>query len=373
MNGRGEFSMTMKNIASKKSAGPKRRSARLSGSSPHRRIVLAGCGAASAGWFKAVQGRGDAAIVGLVDLNLEAARRRAEEFCLADAVIGRSLEEVIGRSRADVVFDCTVPAAHAGIVLGALKNGCHVLGEKPLATTLRDARRMVAAAKTARRTYAVIQNYRYHAGIRRLKAFLDGGAIGQVNTINADYLIGAHFGGFREVMEHVLLLDMAIHTFDAARFLGGADPEAVYCHDWNPDGSWFRDGASASAIFEMAGGTVFNYRGSWCAEGLNTARNATWRVIGSKGSVTWDGADGFRAEAVKKTGGFFSEMKTLAVPDQKFPDKSDGHNSIIAEFLECLRTGSPPETTASDNIKSLSMVLGAVQSAAKRRRVRITI
>lgn len=342
-----------------------------SGSKP-RRIVLAGCGVASAGWLKAVQGRKDAEVVGLVDLNMDSAQKRAGEFGLAEAVVGQDLAEVIAESKADVVFDCTVPSAHVKVVLTALKSGCHVLGEKPLATTLRDARRMVAAARQGRRTYAVIQNYRYNEPIRRLKAFLDSGAIGEVHTVYVDYFIGAHFGGFREEMEHVLLLDMTIHTFDAARFLCGADPEAVYCHDWNPHGSWYRAEASATAIFEMAGGVVVNYRGSWCAEGLNTGRNGVWRIIGSRGSVTWDGAEGFRAEVVKKTGGFFSEMKSLAVPARKFPTQSDGHPSLIAEFLDSLRTGRPPETAAQDNIKSLAMVLGAVESATKKRRVAIT-
>ncbi len=334
-----------------------------------RRIVLAGCGVASGGWFEAVRNRPDARIAGIVDLNIDAAKRRAEEFGLAEAVVGSNLDDVIHQSRADVVFDCTVPAAHAGVVLSAVKNGCHVLGEKPLATNLKDAKRMIAAAKAARRTYAVIQNYRYHAGIRRLKAFLDSGRIGDVHTIHADYYLGAHFKGFRELMEHVLLLDMSIHTFDAARFLGGVDPAAVYCHDWNPRGSWFRDGASAAAIFEMSGGIVFNYRGSWCTEGLNTGRNGTWRVIGTRGSVTWDGEAGFDAEAVNKTGGFFSQMKKIAVPAGKFHGKNDAHASIIAEFLDCLRTGRRPETHAADNIKSLAMVLAAVKSAETSRRV----
>ena len=65
---------------------------------------------------------------------------------------------------------------------------------------------------------------------------------------------------------------MAIHTFDMARFISGADPVAVYCKEWNPSGSWYDHDASAIAIFEMTGGIVYTYRGSWCAEGLNT----TW-------------------------------------------------------------------------------------------------
>ena len=50
-------------------------------------------------------------------------------------------------------------------------------------------------------------------------------------------------------MPHVLLLEMAIHTFDAARLILGADPVSVYCKEWNPPGSWYKQNASAVAIF----------------------------------------------------------------------------------------------------------------------------
>src|SRR6266581_2652143 len=72
--------------------------------------------------------------------------------------------------------------------------------------------------------------------------------------------IGAHFEGFRQHMRHVLLLDMAIHTFDAARLLTGADPVSVYCKEWNPVGSWYDHDASAVAFFEMTNGIVYTYR-----------------------------------------------------------------------------------------------------------------
>src|SRR5207244_3960755 len=104
--------------------------------------------------------------------------------------------------------------------------------------------------------------------------------------------------------------------FDAARFLTGADPVSVYCHSFNPRRSWYRGDASAIVIFEMTGGIVFSYRGSWCAEGQNTGWNSTWRVIGSKGSVQWDGADGFKAEAVKPDAEmkFIRDKEKLEVP-----------------------------------------------------------
>jgi predicted dehydrogenase len=314
------------------------------------------------------QGAAAIKMVGFVDLNLEAARARAAEFGWTEARTGTDLAAMLAATHPDCVFDCTVPEAHVTVTLTALAHGCHVLGEKPLADSMANARRAVEAAQAAGKIYAVIQNRRYDPNILRLCDFLASGAIGELTTIDADFYIGAHFGGFRDQMRDVLLLDMAIHTFDAARKITGADPLAVYCHEWNPRGSWYAQDASAVAVFEMTGGLVFTYRGSWCAEGLNTAWESEWRIVGTQGSVRWDGAGGFQAQAVRETGGFFSKLEDLVLPPAP-EGMATGHAGVLREFLTCVRHGGTPQTAAADNIKSLAMVLGAIASAEEKQRV----
>ncbi len=241
----------------------------------------------------------------------------------------------------DVVFDCTVPSAHHSVTLVALAHGSHVMGEKPLADTLDRAREMVAAAKASGLLFAVMQNRRYDANIRRLRAFLESGMIGRITTANCDFYIGAHFGGFRDSMPHVLLVDMAIHTFDAARFITGTNAVSVYCKEWNPPGSWYDRDASAVAVFQMTDDVVYTYRGSWCAEGLNTTWESRWHIVGESGSVMWDGADGFRAEVVEATGGFHSALRTVDVPVLVGLTLVGGHACAIREFSSVSRTAVP--------------------------------
>ncbi|MHC4714663.1 MAG: Gfo/Idh/MocA family protein, partial [Planctomycetota bacterium] len=260
------------------------------------RAVLVGCGSISGTWLESPTMKSKVDIVGLVDVSGKAARARAREYHLADAFVSTDLDAALRSAEPAIVFDCTVPEAHRPVTLAALKRGCHVLGEKPLADTMASARGMVRAAEKSGRIYAVMQNRRYDPNIRRLKAFIDAGRIGRVTTVQSNFFIGAHFGGFRDRMKHVLLLDMAIHTFDAARFLTGADARTVFCHEWNPHGSWYHHDAAAVAVFGMTGGIVYTYQGSWCSEGMNTTWEADWRIIGDKGTALWDGAEGFRAE-----------------------------------------------------------------------------
>ena len=242
---------------------------------------------------------------------------------------------------------------------------CHVLGEKPIAKTLEDAQALVRAAKEAGRTYAVMQNRRFEHGIRTLRDGLAAGRIGSVTTLACDFFKAPHYGGFRDAMESPLLVDMAIHQFDQARLLAGAEPVAVSCHEFNPVGSRYRGGAAAVCTFELADGSVFSYRGSWSAEGFGTSWNGSWRVVGTAGTALWDGEGDPVAEIACAP-----EEPALLYPVEHAEwertwDGPTGHAGCLDEMLTALVDGRRPETDASDNLKSLAMVLAALASASE--------
>src|SRR5580692_10504733 len=333
--------------------------------------ILVGCGAMSAEWIRSAQELG-IQISALVDLNPELARLRAAEFQL-DGPLFSNLDEAIDTVRAEMLFDCTIPAAHAEIDQKALVNGLHVLEEKPLATNLDDAQCLVDLAKKNNLAHVVIQNRRFNPGLRKIRRLLSQGLIGEITTVNIDFFVPAHFGGFREKMDHILLTDMAIHPFDTARYLTGANAESVYCEEWNPKGSWWQHGASAHAIFEMSGGIRCTFRGSWCSEGLRTPWDSVWRIIGTKGTICWDGLDDIRGEYVEKPEGFFYECKGFVPTEEPDPGETRGHFSVMSQFLRNITEGIPAETRSADNIQSLAMVLGAIESAKVGQRVPISV
>ena len=335
------------------------------------RVLQIGCGGITGSWFPRALEMPDIEYVGLCDLFPEAAEKARDKWQLpADIPIFSDAQTALQELKPDAVFDCTIPAAHTPNALLAFENGASVMSEKPLSETLDDARRAIDAARGNGKIYAITQNYRYAKGPRRLRAFLQSGVLGRITTINADMYLGAHFGGFRDTMPHVLLLDMAIHTFDMTRFLSGANAQNVFCHEWNPPGSWFARDASASAIFEMSENIVANFHGSWCAQGLPTGFQSNWRIIGENGTVLWDGGEGFQCEIVNGDEGFQYPVKAVEVPDAEFGVKASGHGGIMREFVDAIRGGDAPETNAADNFNSLQMVLGAVESSDAGARVR---
>lgn len=338
-------------------------------SSEPLKIVVVGCGNMSNAWLRAVTGMDEARVVGLVDLNRDNALHRAEQYDLGASVVFPSLADALASTKADIVFDVTIPDAHDAVTIEALRSGCHVLGEKPMSVDMARARNMVAEAEKAGRLYAVIQNRRYEPNIQAVRRLVTSAAVGKPQEIHSDFFLGPHFGGFRDEMPHPLLVDMAIHTFDQARHIGGVDPVAVYCHAFNPARSWYKGDASAIAIFEMSGGLTYCYRGSWCAEGINTSWNSRWHIVTDRGAITWDGEAEIDAAYTKVNDEQKRETVHVDVPREEVEHL--GHAGLIREFVGCVRNGGTPQTICTDNIKSLAMVIAAVKSAETGQRVNV--
>ena len=334
------------------------------------RVLQAGCGDMAQAWVERALRMNEVEIVGLADVKREAAERTARRFNLPASIVHNSVRDAIKAVQPDAVFDVTVPAAHCGVTLDALKSGCHVLGEKPLSDNMPCARKMCAAARKHKRLFAVTQNRRYNEHAAAFREGLKRGMIGELSSLDADFYLGPHFEGFRRAMPHVLLLDMAIHTFDQARMLSGCDPIAAYCREYNPHGSWFKSAAAAVCIFEMTRGVIFSYRGSWAAEGFPTSWESQWRANGSKGSIVWDGASRPRAQ-ISGGGGFQREALDTEIP--AVPLLHSGHEGALHDFVNALRSGLDPACVCHDNIKSLAMCFAAIESNKSGKRVKVKL
>src|SRR5690606_3532175 len=121
-----------------------------------------------------------------------------------------------------------------------------------------------------------------------------------------------------------------------ARFMSGKQPLAVYCQESNPASSWYAHGSVANAIFEFSDDVLFTYRGSWSAEGANTSWDANWRIVGSRGTLLWDGEDGLSAKVVAGDEGFFRPLEELSVLPPGDARQTGGHASVLADFIGAL-------------------------------------
>jgi predicted dehydrogenase len=305
-------------------------------------------------WLRTVGASPDAQIVGLVDLDLTTARTAAAEAGL-DVPLGTSLAELLPSVGAEAVLNVTIPVAHLPVSAEALAAGLPVLCEKPAAPSVAAAQQMARAAREAGRLLMISQSRRYYPHLETFRRQV--GTLGGIGTLVCEFFKEAHFPGFREEMAHPLLVDMAIHHVDQARFLTGADPVRVAATTHNPPWSWFAGDASATVDVAYDDGSHLGYVGSWVTRGAETSWNGSWRVAGELGSARWDGE---HAPTYDGPG-----------PVDPAPDAPTEIAGSLAEFVSCVRTGASPDTRIDRNLLSLATVEAAVLSADEHRVVEI--
>jgi predicted dehydrogenase len=334
---------------------------------PNLKAVVVGAGGISGAWFPPLIAEG-VDVVGIVDIDTNRAREKAQKHNLS-AEVSDDLGKLLRRTRPDFVVDLTIPDAHCAVTSQALRRGCHVIGEKPMAASMAQARRMVKVAEETGRIYMVSQSRRYverHAALQRRLA---SGELGALTTLTCDFFMGCHFGGFRDEMPSPLILDMSIHHFDLARMLSGADPVSVYAQEFNPTGSWYKGDVSASCIFEMSNGIRFTYCGSWCAEGMHTSWQGDWRFQCTTGAIIYERDQLPRGEVVTGDTGFNRPRQAFDVQDVEIP--AGGQHGALKEFIAAIGGGATPQGECHDNIKSLAMVFAAIESSRRGRRVAV--
>ena len=76
---------------------------------------------------------------------------------------------------------------------------------------------------------------------------------------------------------------------------------------------------------------------------------------------------------MKKPNGMFYETESFVPAEEPDPNETRGHFSVMAQFLREVTEGVPAETRSADNIHSLAMVLGAIESAKRGQRVPVVV
>lgn len=317
-------------------------------------VVSVGAGGMGRAWLQVLQASPDVELVGVVDLDLDAAHAAVADLGAPDLPVGTDAVELARRTGARAVVDVTVPAAHHPVTTAALFAGLPVLGEKPVAATLAQSLSLAAASEVTGQLFMVSQSRRWNPQLATLRRQVH--ALGAVGSLSVQFYKAPRFGGFREEMIQPLLVDMAIHQFDAARHLLDAEPVSVYCESWNPPWSWYAGDAAAAAVFEFSSGARFTFDGSWCAPGGETSWNGAWRVSAERGTASWDGDHEPVVDGVS------------SVPPGDGPDH-DGIAGSLAIFCDALRTGTVPLGEVHENVLSLAMVEAAVESAERGERV----
>ncbi|WP_404423586.1 Gfo/Idh/MocA family protein [Nibricoccus sp. IMCC34717] len=214
----------------------------------------------------------------------------AEAFAQAHGIprAHGSYEALLADAEVDAVYVATPHPQHLEWTIRALEAGKHVLCEKPLALNRAQGERMVAAARSARRTLMEAFMYRCHPQTARLVDLVRSGALGQVELLQAAFSFCIPYDRNSRLFNPELggggILDVGLYPVSMARLIAGAvsgkpylDPEGVHATGrLSPDGV----DVHATALLTFANG--FSAQVS-CGIGLQ--QDNSLRIYGTKGWV----------------------------------------------------------------------------------------
>jgi UDP-N-acetyl-2-amino-2-deoxyglucuronate dehydrogenase len=191
------------------------------------RAAVIGCGDISAVHLAAIDALDDVELVAICDTDAESRAAASSRWGVTGFESHAALLDAV---RPDVVHVCTPHDQHADPVVAALEAGCDVVMEKPVAHTLDEAQRVVAAAAAhPERTIAVCLQNRYNATVQHARGLIESGSLGAVLGGSAtvvwhrtpQYYAAKPWRGQRVRSGGGVLINQAIHTLDLLQWLVG--------------------------------------------------------------------------------------------------------------------------------------------------------
>jgi predicted dehydrogenase len=283
---------------------------------------------------------------------------------------------LLGMPAVEAVVICVPSGLHADVTVAALNRGKHVYLEKPLATSLEDARSVLSALERAQTSGMIGFNYRYHRAYQELRRHLRSGEFGA--SVAAHTVLAAPEEALPDWKRHRdtgggALLDQASHHFDLIRFLFGDEIEEVSAQLR----SQRSEDDTATVQVKLAGGltvqlllsinTVNEDRFEIYMEkarlSVDRYRSPSVEIVTDSKPVSW--LSGLRSglDSVKHAGYVWETYRS--------PGREPSFRTALAHFVDAVREGQSPSPSFHDGYLSLTAVVAAEESARSGHVVRL--
>ncbi len=315
-------------------------------------------------------------LVGICDVDEKRALALAEEF---DVPAVFTDHRKLLKEDLDAVSICTPNVYHAPVALDAFERGANVLCEKPMATTAKDAKAMVEAARKAKRVLMVAHQARFRNESRTLKKFVDAGKLGHVFYARAGYLRRRGIPGAgswfttKALAGGGALIDIGVHALDLVLwFMGFPKPVTVLGTTQQSItdvrkavGGWGTPNLKgvidvedfAAGFVRFGNGATLLLEASWHANIVET--RMVFELVGSKGGAKLDPL----VVATEDRG------VTVDVTPQVPRDGESAYLREVRHFVDCVRRGRQPLITGEQGLVVTSILEAVYRSAEKGQAV----
>lgn len=339
------------------------------------RIALIGCGRIS---FKHIEGfvnnREKLELAALCDPSHEKMEERAGQYkeSVPSAEIQNytDYKEMLKEVKPDIVTIATESGSHKEITLECLKNGSHVIVEKPMALSTSDADEMIQCAEDNNRRLAVCFQNRFNFPIQKTRKALDDKRFGQILhsmiqvrwNRNEGYYEQAKWRGTWDI-DGGTLMNQCTHGIDLLQWMNEGEVKRVHAVTRR-----FQRPIEAEdfgcAILEFDNGSVGMIEGT--ANVFPKNLNESLSLFGTDGTVVIGGlaVNRFETWRFKDAEEVGDTEETVLNPDEADPDTvyGKGHTALFADFVQALDEGREPLTHGKESRKALEIILAIYKS-----------
>ncbi len=253
--------------------------------------------------------------------------------------------ELLENPEIEVVSVCVPTTFHHNVVMEAIKNGKHVLVEKPIAFTLEEAEEMIAAAKEAGVLLATGHVERFNPAVQKAKELVDDGVIGDIVSAFAKR-VGPLPPRIKDVG---VAIDLAIHDLDIMNYLFEEEITQVYgTMNSILDDCEFEDHAEIMVSFDNESTGIIEV--NW----LTPYKRRELELTGTAGIISVD----YIQQSIEVYGKFAQDIQI------KHEEPLKGE---LISFLNAVVNGTEPEITGEDGLKALKMVIAANRSSKEHK------
>lgn len=308
-------------------------------------------------------------VVAITDQDADLAARVAAEWGIGHA---RTVDDLIAIEGVDVVDIAITPEGQREVALQAFDARKHVLAQKPMANSVEAGRILVEAAERAGVQFAVNQQQRWSPFTRAFRQAIDEGFLGQPVTLSYRVDIAGEYppGHWLSKLERFMATYGTIHYIDSARALFG-EPEYVTARLLSSPGQVSAGETFINAWIEWKSGVrmiVFERYTN-----MSAPEPSMIRLDGTRGSVrarlgVYDNYPNPVPDIVERSSIEAPEWQDISDGSTWLPDAFAGP---MGSLLDAIMSRGTPETSASDNLKTLKVVEALYRSDAERRTVRM--
>jgi len=293
-------------------------------------------------------------LVAIADVDQNVLDSTAKQF---GATPYTDYKKMIAHPGLDAVVVATPDQLHRDPCVCAAEAGKHILVEKPIATTIEDGEAIIKSADKAGVKLMVGFSLRYTPQYLHAKKLVADGKLGdlvsifarRLNVITQPERIKGRCG---------VLLFLGSHDFDAMRWIVGSEPISIYCEASSSVPSKYPIENETFSIIRFKNGVVGCAHIGWYLQTQHPAgRDFKLDLVGSKGSLNIDqmrqGVEVYTQEGAK-----FPSMASTLVDENR-------------AFVNCILDDSPVPVTGEDGMRSLHMVMGALESVKTHQPVQL--